>query len=109
MSVFEVLDPLSDLCGPWPKSKGSTRSVVLVLAFIHMFHGAKRPGRAALWVFPPFPSIAAVINELLLEQVNAVLILLRFMLFWYAMLQRLSVHVAASLKFITVQTVHHWV
>ena len=72
-------------------------------------HGAKRPGRAALWVFPPFPSIAAVINELLLEQVNAVLILLRFMLFWYAMLQRLSVHVVASLKFITVQTVHHWV
>ena len=50
---------------------------------------ARRPGRAGLlWVFPPFPLIAAVINKLLVEQVDAILILPRLMRFWSALLSK---------------------
>ena len=48
-------------------------------------------GQALLWVFPPFPLIGAVINKLLLEQVNAIVILPRFLRFWTAMLRKLPV------------------
>ena len=59
-------------------------------------HGARRPGRAGLLcVLPPFPLIAAGINKLLLEQVNA--IFPKFMHFWYAILQRLP-----FIEFITI-------
>ena len=44
-----------------------------------------------LWVFPPFPLIGAVINKLLSEQVDAVLILPKFMRYWVPMLQQLPV------------------
>ena len=39
-----------------------------------------------LWVFPPFPLIGMVITRLLVERVNAVLMVPRFMRFWVAML-----------------------
>ena len=42
-----------------------------------------------LWVFPPFPLVGAVINKLLLEKVDAILILPRFLRFWTAMLRQL--------------------
>ena len=53
---------------------------------------ARTPGsRGKLWVFPPFHLIGAVLNKLLVEQVNAIVILPRFLRFWTAMLKRLPI------------------
>ena len=50
-------------------------------------HGRK----GMLWVFPPFPLIGAVIIKLLAEQVNAIVVLPRFLLFWTATISQLPV------------------
>ena len=51
---------------------------------------ARRHSRAGMvWVFPPCPLVDAVINKLLLEHVDAILILPRFMRYWAAMLGEL--------------------
>lgn len=42
-----------------------------------------------LWVFPPFDLIADVLNKVILERVDAILVLPKFIRFWQAMLKRL--------------------
>ena len=52
-----------------------------------------------LWVFPPFDLIPDVLNKLLVEPVNAILILPRFNRFWRAVLMRLPCHAQYAVKY----------
>ena len=44
-----------------------------------------------LWLFPPFPLTGAVLSKLLVEQVNAILIVPKQVKFWVSMLNRLPI------------------
>lgn len=44
-----------------------------------------------LWLFPPFPLIGAVLSKLLIEQVNAILIVPKQLKFWVSMLSKLPI------------------
>ena len=48
-------------------------------------------GRSMLWVFPPFPLVGCVISKLLVERVNAILVVPVFMRYWTAMLRQLPI------------------
>ena len=56
-------------------------------------------GDGFLWVFPPFHLLGAVISELLHEQVNAILIVPRFLRYRSAMIQQLPVVDIAQLPY----------
>ncbi len=58
----------------------------------HWARDAQVPNAPSLlWLFPPFPLIGAVVNKLLLEQVDAILVLPMHLKFWVPMLQRLPI------------------
>ncbi len=42
-----------------------------------------------LWIFPPFDLVPSVINKLLLERVDAILVLPKFQRFWQTLLLQL--------------------
>ena len=44
-----------------------------------------------MWIFAPFPLVDAVVNKLLLEQVDAILVLPMHLKLWVPMLQRLPI------------------
>ena len=63
-------------------------------------HDACVPNRAGLlWVFPPAALIGAVISKLLVEQVDATVVLPRYLRFWTAMLQRLPIVASCQLSY----------
>ncbi len=46
-------------------------------------------GTPLLWIFPPFDLVPSVINKLLLERVDAILVLPKFSRFWQTLLLQL--------------------
>ena len=98
-------------CLGWPTLDvfaGDARNQHVMSRYCTLFHSPRALGANAmyqnwqrdacrhglpgmLWVFPPFPLIGAVINKLLSEQLDAVLILPKFMRYWVPMLQQLPV------------------
>ena len=61
---------------------------------------AQVPGhRCLVWLFPPFSLIGAALNKLRLEQVNAILIVPKYMRYWVSLLQQLPVVARHELVF----------